>query len=67
MRGPANGLLVISTERWTVAVIVEIGVVADGPPLARARGLIGRDARDVWRQYKQLGAELSWTDAEVIP
>lgn len=44
----ANGMLWISTPRYTVGLIVRDGQVVHGPPIARSWAL-GRDARALWR------------------
>jgi hypothetical protein len=56
-RRPANGLIWLSTARYTVGLVVRDGVVVDAPPIAR-RWAMGRDARQVWRDAR--GAKLVW-------
>ena len=55
----ACGLIYLSTPKATVGLIVQDGLVVDGPPYAR-RWTLGRDAREVWREAAQRGATLAW-------
>jgi hypothetical protein len=55
----ASGLIVYSTPRATVGLIVRDGRVVDCPPYAR-KWAMGRDARELWRDGKRKGAQLVW-------
>jgi hypothetical protein len=57
----ASGWIYWSTRAATVALIVEDGVVVDGPPYVR-RWAIGKDARELWRT-----GGTARRDARVVP
>jgi len=60
----ADGLLVWSTSRATVGLIVRGGVVVETPPYAR-RWALRRDARQLWVEGKRKGVDLTWIPAVV--
>lgn len=49
----------ISTDRYTVGLIVRDRVVIEAPPLAR-KWALGRDARKVWNEATSYGAIVRW-------
>jgi hypothetical protein len=59
MAEPANGMIWLSTPRYTVGLIVRNGVVTETPPIAR-RWAYGRAAPQVWEAAKARGATLKW-------
>lgn len=56
----ADGLIVWSTPAATCGLVVVGGDVVDGPPYAVKVGLVGRDAREVWREQARRGVDLEW-------
>ena len=57
----ADGLIYLSMPTATVGLIVRDAWVIDGPPYARKIGLVGKDARAVWRRYHgRPGVILHW-------
>lgn len=56
----ANGLIYCSTPSATFGVVVAAGRVTDTAPWGRRLGLVGRDAREVWREQARRGAQLEW-------
>lgn len=55
-----DGLIVWSSPSATCGLVVVGGDVVDGPPYARKLGLVGRDARQVWREQARRGVGLQW-------
>lgn len=56
-----DGMIWLSTPRYTVGLIVRGGQVVDCPPLAH-RWAYGRLARHVWREAARRGARLQWIE-----
>lgn len=56
---PANGLIRAVLPKATVGLIVADGKVVDAAPYVR-RTTIGRDARDVWREFARQAVDLQW-------
>jgi hypothetical protein len=54
-----NGLIWLSTRRYTVGLVVCGGAIVETPPIAR-RWALGRDARALWREAARRGAKLAW-------
>lgn len=55
----ADGMIWLSTARYTVGLVVAADRIVDAPPIAR-RWALGRDARQVWRDAAKRGARLHW-------
>jgi len=55
----AYGLLVWST----LGLVVKDGIVVDAPPYAR-RWALGRSARELWREGRERGVDVTWIPAE---
>ena len=55
----ADGLIVLSTPRYTVGLVIRDARVVLSPPIAY-RWAQGRDARQVWRDARRRGADLEW-------
>lgn len=56
-----DGMIWLSTPRYTVGLIVRGGRVVTCPPLAR-RWAYGKLAHDVWSAAARRGARLMWYD-----
>jgi hypothetical protein len=54
-----NGLIYMSTARFTVGLIVVNGMVIDAAPYAR-KWTLGRQAAQVWRDARRRGARVVW-------
>lgn len=54
----ATGLIYVALPRATCGLVVVDGRVTDGPPYLRR--LVGRDARQVWRELHRQAERLEW-------
>lgn len=57
---PISGLMCARGRTATIGLVVRDGVVVDGPPYGRKMGLIGRSAREVWKELSGAGWMLVW-------
>lgn len=60
-----SGLLVISMPTFTIGLVVHANKITAAPPYGRKLGLVGRNAREVWRDYARRGADLFWLPDKV--
>jgi hypothetical protein len=60
-----DGVIWHSTPTATVGLLVAGGRIIDGPPYARKLRMLGRDARQVWREGRRKpGVLLAWLPDE---
>ena len=63
-----NGLIYLSTPRFTVGLIVKNGVVVQAPPITR-RWALGMTVQEVWSRCQREGNVLKWVpdDMDTTP
>lgn len=57
---PARGIIIVRGSGFTLALVVMDGKVTEAAPLARRWGVLGQDARQVWRDLAAKGHRLTW-------